>query len=361
MKTLETMVTQKAGWVRLRRVMVVFFAVVMLACWAPASAFADGEMTITVAADAGNDELSPGEEFSVAVNVSDNPGFAGLALSFEYDSNSLELVGFGKDGLIGRSYIPNVEGRACAFFSGNNINGDGLLFSVNFRVRPEAANGDYTISVSLKDGVSANLVSASAEPINAVFVADSVSVAGGSGNGGDNNGGTTDNTGTGDSDNNGGNNGDGNGTNNGESGNTDNQSGNSSAHGSNNAARNGMTVVAKAADGTTYSFMLRDTDSGREYSLDEGQSWQPVPDTKIITTDDGTTISVDKKIDADFVVEELPLALMGGDTTRQPYYLPVIAAICLVTCGIMVAVVYFQTKRRREEAAKERLAKKQGK
>jgi hypothetical protein len=358
------MVSQMAILVRQRAAISVIIAAVMLMSLAPMTAFADGEMTISVTANTSNAELSAGSEFSVEVNVTNNPGFAGLALNFEYDRNSLELVGFGRDGLIGRSYIPNVEGGAFAFFSGNNVNGDGLLFSANFRVRSDAASGDYSIGVTLKDGVSANLVNANTEPINAVFVADNVSVTGGSSTGGNNNGnnnggnngdsggntGTNDpgNTGTGDPDN-----GE---TNTGES---NGQESNNSAHGSNNAARNGMTVVAKAADGSTYSFMLRDTDSGREYSLDEGQSWYAVPDDKIITTDDGTTISVDKKIDADFVVEELPLALMGGDTTRQPYYLPVIAVICLATCGIMLAVVYFQTKRRRAEQAKERLAKKQ--
>ena len=261
----------------------------------PATAFAAGA-TISVS-DAG--ELKPGQEFDVFVSIEDNPGFAAAALEFNYDSEALEFIGFGSDGLIGGMIIPNVDEAAFAYFSGVDLKSNGVLFTAHFKVKDNAASGNYSIQIDLRNGTAANLVNAQAEAVTATYTAGNVSVGGGSG--------TNSNT---------------------------------------NQPSEPTKVTATAADGSSVDILLRNGVAGMEYSLDDGLTWQAVPADGLIHTLDGQSISVYGKEGSDYVVDELPPALTdGGNTQAGGVPWQVIVGIAAV---LIVAVVAFIMFRRRQ-------------
>jgi hypothetical protein len=271
----------------------------------PATAFAAGA-TISVS-DAG--EVKPGQEFSVSVNIEDNPGFAAAALEFIYDSEVLEFVGFGSDGLIGGVIIPNVDEATFAYFSGADLRSNGVLFTAHFKVKDNAASGNYTIQIGLRNGTAANLVNAQAETVTATYTAGTVTV------------------------------GDGLSTNN-----------NSNNNNNNNQPSEPTKVTATAADGSSVDILLRNGVAGMEYSLDDGLTWQAVPADGLIHTLDGQGISIYGKEGSDYVVDELPPALTdGGDTQAGGVPWQVIVGIAVILVAIVVAFIIV----RRRQASKQ--------
>jgi hypothetical protein len=68
-------------------------------------------------------------------------------------------------------------------------------------------------------------------------------------------------------------------------------------------------VTAVAADGSEIKLLLRGEDVAREYSLNNGLSWKPVPSEGIVLTDDGTRISLDGQGEADYYLKD---GVVGG-------------------------------------------------
>ena len=238
--------------------------------------------------------LAPGDEFSIQVDIIGNPGFAAAAFQIIYDSGAFELLGFGPDGMIRNGMFENLEQSSVGFFTGSNINGDGLLFSANFRVKAEAPDGDYIIQLDLRDGMKENFVDASTNSISVSFTPATVQVSG-SGSPGNEGGDQPPAEGNGDD---------------------ISPGGQGGANGNNGSNSNNITdvshVTAVAPDGTEIDFMMRRSNGNREYSLDEGETWEMVPQDGIIVTPEGESISIDGNGRTDYVVVDLPPALTAG-------------------------------------------------
>ena len=119
------------------------------------AALAEGTAKVTFVSSAA-EALKPGDTFTVTPKIEDNPGFAGVTWKLEYDNEALELVSIQKSRAYlfgGGTFIPNVE------YGQNNLvyaNGEceienGDLCVLNFKVRENAAAGDYTVSVAKSD------------------------------------------------------------------------------------------------------------------------------------------------------------------------------------------------------------------
>ena len=119
------------------------------------AALAEGTAKVTFVSSAA-EALKPGDTFTVTPKIEDNPGFAGVTWKLEYDNEALELVSIQKSRAYlfgGGTFIPNVE------YGQNNLvyaNGEceienGDLCVLNFKVRENAAAGDYTVNVAKSD------------------------------------------------------------------------------------------------------------------------------------------------------------------------------------------------------------------
>jgi hypothetical protein len=327
---------------------IIAVALTFLLMGIPVFAFADDPAIVTVGS---SDAMTPGAEFAVPVSIEGNPGFAAAALMFSYNKDALELVSFSNDGLMSSGQVDNAAGDAIGYFAVNNMAADGVLFSAIFRVKDAAANGDYEIQVGLREGESLNLVNANMDAVPVSFTPGSVQITGG-GAAADPSGDTGDTGGTG-----GGTSDNGGGTNSGTtSTNANTSSGQSTTEqpggtsGSPSSPPAGTTpVTAVAADGAALPLLMRATDGGREYSLDDGATWSAVPEGGIVITPDGKRIAVDNEGDADYYVKDLP-----DELTPTPVAAPQGMPLTLwlgIAAGLVViaaAIVVIVMKRRRD-------------
>jgi hypothetical protein len=315
----------------------------ILLAGAPTVVFADGPATITVGSSG---EVSPGTEFTVPVNIAENPGFAAAAFSLTYDKNALELVSFSADGLLKGGQIENLAEASVGYFAVDDLKDNGLLFAATFRVKDTAATGTYDLQIGLRGGLEDNLVNSVAEPVAANFATGSVRVIGGAAPPADGEGGNT--GGTGDTG----------GTEPGNEQTPGGEQGNPSTTTPQTPA--GTTpVTAVGADGSEVEFLMRSTEGEREYSLDDGQTWKTVPESGVITTPDGKTISVDDTEDADYVVKDLPEGLTATTSPTQNKALIWIWPAAVGVIAVIVAVVYTVMKKRR--TVEDEIAGKAGK
>ena len=271
------------------------------------SAFA-ADTTITVGSSG---EVTPGSEFTVPVNIEGNTGFAAAAFQFTYDTDALELVGFNSEGgLMRNGMLEGVDASTVGYFSGSDMRDDGLLFSVVFRVKDDAPGGVYDIQIGLVEGAATNLVNSQAQTITVSFSSGVVQVAG-----------------TGSP-----------GTDTGTTGTTTTQP----------VTTTPERVVAEASDGSQISLLLRLSDNTREYSLDNGVSWNRVPENGIITTLEGRRISIDGSANADYVVGELPAALVVQKPESSLFGLPQIIIGIVILLVIIIAIILIVRSRRKE-------------
>ncbi len=122
------------------------------------AALAAGTAQVTLVSSA-MEALKPGDEFTVTPTLANNPGFAGVTWKLEYDNTALELTNITADGrkaghLFGYgTFASNVD------YGNNNLvyanatceTEDGELCALTFKVRDNAAAGDYTVSVAKSD------------------------------------------------------------------------------------------------------------------------------------------------------------------------------------------------------------------
>jgi hypothetical protein len=245
--------------------------ILTLALWTPA--FADG-MTISIGSA---EDVTPGQEFSVPVSVEGNTGIAGATMQIGYDSRELELVGF--ESVDSPNLITKVDGGTVGWLSLNEYTNNGVMFNVKFRVRDDAANGSYELTIGVKDGIVKNLVNANGDAVEPTFNGSSVSITGGSDTPPPDDGGEEGDTSDG-----------------GDSNNNNSSSGNQS-----NATV--TTVTGVGADGSQVQVLVRGEGTNREYSTDDGKTWQAVPEDGIVALADGKTLSLDGKGTADYTVK----------------------------------------------------------
>ena len=122
------------------------------------TALAAGTAQVTLVSSA-TEALKSGDEFTVTPTLANNPGFAGVTWKLEYDNTALELTKITADGrkaghLFGYgTFASNVD------YGNNNLvyanatceTEDGELCALTFKVRENAAAGDYTVNVAKSD------------------------------------------------------------------------------------------------------------------------------------------------------------------------------------------------------------------
>lgn len=115
----------------------------------PTFAFAEEITTCSIMAD--NVPTPPGEQITVPIRITDNPGFTNVAISLEYNSEKLKLISINTPGDQNSSLVStNIdwkkpEGESCGymvFVSENMVSGDGILFTATFQVSQDFK--DYT-------------------------------------------------------------------------------------------------------------------------------------------------------------------------------------------------------------------------
>lgn len=148
------------------------------------SALAAGAAEVTLVSSAA-DALKPGDTFTVTPTIANNPGFAGATWKLEYDNTALELTGITADGrkaghLFGYgTFVSNVN------YGNNNLvyanatpeTEDGALCELTFKVRDNAAAGDYTVNVAKSDA-DFKFVALNSVNVDVNFTAANVKVAG---------------------------------------------------------------------------------------------------------------------------------------------------------------------------------------
>jgi len=110
----------------------------------------------------------PGEEVTLELAVSGNPGVSGLAVQIEYDTETFECIDIVDKQRFGGadSFIPPADMGKSPFRVGwisldDMYGDDGVLAELKFRVRENVYNGDYDISLSLRsDGEVVRMIPA---------------------------------------------------------------------------------------------------------------------------------------------------------------------------------------------------------
>lgn len=109
------------------------------------SGFAAGEPTMMVS----QTSAGLGEEATVTVSISDNPGIVGMTIGFEYDNSCLELLAIEESGLGG--IWQKGTGIAWASDSGDSLY-NGVFMTLTFRVLETSPSGFAEVAVKYSPG-----------------------------------------------------------------------------------------------------------------------------------------------------------------------------------------------------------------
>lgn len=102
-----------------------------------------------------NCTVAKGEEITIPIYISDNPGIMGLSILFSFNSKMLEPVKVKRgtllaSGMFDDSIGADEDGRFKVIWCGTgNINSNGELFDITFRAK-ESFSGTQTIHVSFE-------------------------------------------------------------------------------------------------------------------------------------------------------------------------------------------------------------------
>ena len=98
---------------------------------------------------------SSGKEVSLAVSLSENPGLAYLKLKVSYNASALELVSAQNTGLLTGTFTTSkttdVNPYVIQWMGADNSNGNGTIVNLTFRVKNNAAEGNYTIFLTSEE------------------------------------------------------------------------------------------------------------------------------------------------------------------------------------------------------------------
>lgn len=112
--------------------------------------------------------VKPGDEFTVTVTMSGNPGIAVAQIDILYDKTVLE-----RTSILGKGLSSWTIGESAVWVDSKNSDYNGEILTMKFRVRDDAPNGKTEIAL---DGLLANF---NEEIIDFEFVPATVSVSGG--------------------------------------------------------------------------------------------------------------------------------------------------------------------------------------
>jgi len=205
-------------------------ALFSLALFLPNTVLADAPMSFTV----GTAQGEPGDQATVLVSVSNNPGHSAAILTVSYDTSALTLTSISPRGVLsGKLFVSDVSinsNFAVMDVSSNGVAGNGEYVALVFTINSSANPGQKNVSLSVKDDSSQNCVDTAVKPLPVTFTSGYVTVLAPSEPDPGNNQGNNDQ-----GNNNQGNNNQGN---NNSQGNNQNNQGNNSSGNSNNSSSN---------------------------------------------------------------------------------------------------------------------------
>ena len=172
----------------MKRLLAILFSLVMAFSLVTVSALA-AENTPTVTVETAANAVDAGSEVSLVVSIKDNAGFTNYEWSIQYDKTRLELQSIEADNTV----VANPNNKNTGYGSvatglATPKTGDGVLFTLVFKVKDNAETGFATVKI-----VSNNFKNIGSE-ISAAYVDGGVTVngtTGGSTTGGSTTGGGT--------------------------------------------------------------------------------------------------------------------------------------------------------------------------
>lgn len=121
---------------------------------------------------AGSVSAAPGETRSVYVSGSNLEALAGVQGIVSYDSAALELTGAAMVGAFSALGTVNTETAGQVSFNGaclDGISGSQSILRLDFRVRPDAAAGEYLLGILIENAYNTGLVTVSLSGASGVF------------------------------------------------------------------------------------------------------------------------------------------------------------------------------------------------
>ena len=120
----------------------------------------------------GSASAAPGETRSVYVSGSNLEALAGVQGIVSYDDTALELTGAAMVGAFSALGTVNTETAGQVSFNGtclDGISGSQNILRLDFRVRPDAAPGDYLLDILIENAYNTGLVTVSLSGASGVF------------------------------------------------------------------------------------------------------------------------------------------------------------------------------------------------
>lgn len=120
----------------------------------------------------GSASAAPGETRSVYVSGSNLEALAGVQGIVSYDSAALELTGAAMVGAFSTLGTVNTETAGQVSFNGtclDGISGSQNILRLDFRVRPDAAPGDYLLDILIENAYNTGLATVTMSGVSGVF------------------------------------------------------------------------------------------------------------------------------------------------------------------------------------------------
>ena len=120
----------------------------------------------------GSASAAPGETHSVYVSGSNLEALAGVQGIVSYDDTALELAGAAMVGAFSALGTVNTETAGQVSFNGaclDGISGSQNILRLDFRVRPDAAAGEYLLDILIENAYNTGLVTVSLSGASGVF------------------------------------------------------------------------------------------------------------------------------------------------------------------------------------------------
>ena len=124
------------------------------AVWKPNPAPTNAKLTVE------SKTASSGKEVKLAVSLSENPGLAYLKLKVSYNASALEFVSAQNTGRLTGTFTTSkttdVNPYVIQWMGADNSNGNGTIMNLTFRVKENAAEGNYTISLTPEEAYNSS-------------------------------------------------------------------------------------------------------------------------------------------------------------------------------------------------------------
>lgn len=160
--------TKAAGKVKKMKKILSLLIMSVMAFSIMCSSFSVHAASLTVSANGSKNTYKPGDTVSIPINMTGNPGIWGAQVEVKFDASALQVYtilngdyfteGSGWTNASTVDDIDKVNSRGRYNFVGygdsieKNLEGDGTLFTMLFKIDESAAEGSYKISLGLGSG-----------------------------------------------------------------------------------------------------------------------------------------------------------------------------------------------------------------